>query len=305
MTFLELRQRVGELSGLDETQTDTDTRIKEWINQAYQEVSSFYEWPWLIKEDIIQTVAEITTGTVSVTNGSTAIVFSSAPTISVQSQFDFQVDSDQEWYNIASHTAASVNATLNVPYLKTTDGTATYKLRKVRYSLPTDFDRVQFMRQTEDKVLLAELRKRDLFHLIPDPQATNQPRFYYFDGLDSNKNWQVGLYPISPSATNVILSYFKEITELSDNDDKPDIPDKFHNVLVFGALALYGYSFIDDSRIREARQSFVKILDEMRKTAGPGKDSHTVIQPWDHRPGNRLRGPRLPSNFGPNFFGFG
>lgn len=300
MTFLELRQRVAELAGIDQTQTDTDTRIKEWINQAYQEVSSFYNWPWLTKRGTIQTLPDITTGTVSVANNSTSITFSSAPSISVQDQFQFQVAEDTDWYNITTHIASNTAATLDVPYLGTTNGTASYKVRKVVYSLPSDLDRLMFMRQTDGDRKLDEVEPRTFFQNIPDPNTTSSPSVYYFQGLDTSQNWQIGLFPIPDSEINLLFWYFKEITEMTADGESPDIPPKFHNSLVFGALALYGYDFIDDTRLQNAERKFVKILDEMRKMANPGKDSRTVIGPWDQRHGHR-HGFRLPGNFGHTF----
>ena len=89
---------------------------------------------------------------------------------------------------------------------------------------------------------------------------------------------------------------------MTSDSEKPDLPEKYHNVLVFGALSLYGYMFIDDTRIRESDTQFARILKEMIEEANPGKDSHTVIQPWDLRSRQRFRGPRFPSNFGIGFF---
>ena len=300
MTFLELRQRVAELAGLDRTQTETDTRVKEWVNQTYQDVSSFYNWPWLVKRSVIQTLPDITTGTVAVTNDSTAITFSSAPSISVQDQFQIQITDDTNWYNISSHTAASTSATLDVPYLGTTNGTAGYKLRKVVYSLPSSLDRVMFIRQTDSDTKLNEIDPVTFFNQIPDPNTTGSARNYYFQGLDTNQNWQIGLFPIPDAEINLLVWYFKKITEMTSDSESPDIPTKFHNILVFGALSLYGYDFIDDTRLQSADRKFAKLLSEMRKMANPGKDSHTILQPWDQRGGSR-RGFRLPGNFGHTF----
>ena len=86
---------------------------------------------------------------------------------------------------------------------------------------------------------------------------------------------------------------------MTSDSESPDIPPKFHNVLVFGALSMYGFTFIDDTRKREVDAQFVRLLDEMREMANPGKDSHTVIQPWDLRPSSGIRfGPQFPGRFG-------
>ena len=106
MTFLELRQRVAEMVGLDQTQTSQDDIIKAWVNDSYQFIVGQKTWPWTVATDIIQTSPDITTGTVSVTNDSPAIVFSSAPSVSVANDFRIQFGDTDDWYDISSHTAA-------------------------------------------------------------------------------------------------------------------------------------------------------------------------------------------------------
>ena len=55
--------------------TTKSTLVKRWINQAQDEIEVFFPWPFLLKEEFIQTVAEHTTGTgtIKVTNGSASI----------------------------------------------------------------------------------------------------------------------------------------------------------------------------------------------------------------------------------------
>ena len=79
-----------------------------------------------------------------------------------------------------------------MPYLGSTNGTASYKVRKVVYSLPTDFDRLMFIRQTDSDNKLTEIEPRLFFQEIPDPSTTTSPRNYYFSGLDSSRRRSFG-----------------------------------------------------------------------------------------------------------------
>ena len=100
---------------------------------------------------------------------------------------------------------------------------------------------------------------------------------------------------------NILMWYFQKITEMTSDSESPLVPPKFHNALVFGALSLYGYDFIDDTRLQSADKKFTQILREMQEHANPGKDKRIVIRPWDQRHVLRRGAFRLPGNFGPSF----
>lgn len=301
MTFLELRQRVAELSGLDQTDTVTDNRIKAWLNEAYKDISAFFDWPWLLKQAIIQTQPDITTGTVSVTNSMTSATLSSAPSSSLGSladQWALKIEGSDDFYFISSHTAGSDAVTLSNVYLGTT-GSKTYELKKLYYSLPSDVDRLQDIRSTVDNHQLIELDPLTLDNLIPMPESgVNVPNYYYFFGYDSSQNWQIGFEATPSSSVNLLLRYYQKITDLSLDADIPLVPVKFQNVIVYGAISLYGYMFIDDTRVDKADSKFKEILTQMTRHAKPGKSKLPVIQPWDQRSRVLPDRPRLPSNYG-------
>ena len=68
----------------------------------------------------------------------------------------------------------------------------------------------------------------------PDPTDTTRnpagvPRYAYF------ANGTVNVHPVPNEAFNVTLSYRKKPTELSSENDVPDIPAEFEEMLVLGA----------------------------------------------------------------------
>ena len=80
--------------------TEQTTRVKEWINQAQDEIQVFFDWPFLIKEKFLQTVAEHTTGTgtIGVTNGSTAVTGTGTSWTAAMTGRKFRITGDNEWY---------------------------------------------------------------------------------------------------------------------------------------------------------------------------------------------------------------
>lgn len=301
MDFTALKTRVAEETGLDLTQDDT--KVGTWVNAAYQHLSGLFNWPWLFKAATIQTVADITTGTATISAGSTTCTLSSGPAVSVANQYMIQfADISDDWYFISSHTAASTSLTLSVPLIGSTNLSAgAYTLRKVFYSLPSDVDRVIDIRQTVTKAKLAYIDPVTFDLNLPDPTATGTPLCYSMVGLDTSKYWQISVYPIPTAITNLQLKYYQRITELSASTDTPLVPDKWHEAIVFGALAMFGHPFIDDTRVREAAVRYKTLIDDMREHSSHVPDQMTVLQPWDSRVRRRIFRPQLPPNYPDNY----
>ena len=128
--------------------SDYDDKALEYLNRVYQALwlggaeldpSCNEEWSWLLSTTpgtiTIQPIIE--TGTITVTNNSAAIVFSSAPAASVAGWF-FRVNNTQDIFRIATHTAASVNATLDSVYTTGSLAGAGYRLMRLDYTLSAD-----------------------------------------------------------------------------------------------------------------------------------------------------------------------
>lgn len=297
MTLTTLQTAIAQETGLDAT--NDATKITAWINSAYHYISGVYNWPWLVKNSTIVTVADITTGTVSINAGSTSLTFSSAPAASVAGNYMIRFDDQSnDWYLISAHTAASTSATLATAFIGTSNYTAgAYTLRKVYYSLPSDCDRIIDLRQAITKIKLVPVDLRTFDYYLPDPSVTADPVYYAPAGYDSSKNWQVTLYPVPSEVINVQVRYLQAITALSSGSDEPLIPVKFQDTIVFGALYLYGHPYIDDTRMASAKDRFDKLLADMKREYAPAPDHLTVLQPWDLRPTYPTFRLRFPSNF--------
>lgn len=300
MQYSDLKQRVANETGMDLT-TDGSI-VGAWVNQAYQHISGIFNWPWLFQNTTIQTIADITTGTVSVTAGSTTITFSSAPVNSVANDYMIQFATTQDWYFITSHTGGATTAVINVPFVGTSNLVAgAYTLRKVFYSLPSAVDRVIDIRQSITKDKLMYIDPRSLDRIIPDVNISGTPLYYTMVGYDGSNNWRIGFLPTPNATVNLQVRYYIKITELVNDTDLPLLPPKWHNALVFGALAMYGMDFIDDTRVKDAGARYTAVIQEMLAHNSPVPDQLSVIQPWDTRVRTQPFRLRFPSNY-PDWF---
>lgn len=94
------------------------------------------DWDWAVAANPKVLILEpaLETGTVSLTNSSTAGVFSSAPAASQVGHFLF-VENRREIFRIATHVAASPNFTLDANYTDETGATLGFKSVKLDYTL--------------------------------------------------------------------------------------------------------------------------------------------------------------------------
>lgn len=284
MNFSVLKARVAGEVGLDATADDTLLGV--WVNAAYKHVCGLYNWPWLVKPGTVQTVTDITTGTVAINAASTSLTFSSGPAASVANQYmiQFTATSD-DWYNISAHTAAATSATLASAFLGADNiSGAAYICRKVLYSLPSDCDRILSIRQAVTDQKLTHVDVRTFDHALPDPAATGTPVYYSTVGMDSSNYWQITLYPIPDATINLQVRYLQIPADMATTNN-PVLPEKFHDVIVYAALYLYGHPYIDDSRVAAAKARFDGQVANMKRQHSPVPDHGTVLRPWDSRGG--------------------
>jgi hypothetical protein len=132
----------GELTNGD---SDLDAQALIYLNRAYREIymggQAFLPdvnetWWWMKAEASIILEANIITGTVSVTKGSTSAVFSATPAPTMDSDvtgWHFKVTGHPDIFKVSS--IATATAVLDTVYTGTTNATGSYTLFKLDYDL--------------------------------------------------------------------------------------------------------------------------------------------------------------------------
>lgn len=171
-TFLDLQDAVMEELKLQSTDTVSRERIKRDINFIYQnEVAKKAHWPWLKGYTTLRHKMPISTGTVSVTNGSETIIFSSAPTVALKNYY-ITINNEDEIYVISGQfSAGSATAYLESAYVGETDATASYQMWSYRLALPQECGETvevwhNHFSNPLDNLGLQEFRQKTLY--IPD-----------------------------------------------------------------------------------------------------------------------------------------
>ena len=247
---------------------------------GYQYVCGKHNWPFLLGYEIVQTVADITTGTVDATAASATITFSSAPSVSVANRY-IQFSSSDDWYQITAHTAAASTATISPTYGQSSNLSAgTYKVRKLLYATTTPLVSYFDMKKTVNAGRLEPLNQREGDFFLPLYLETGDPMQYIMGPLDSSAYLQFSLTPPPSSVINLLVRGVKAITELSSDSDVPMFPAKWHDICV-DIGAYYGFQSLDDTRSANSLVVGESKIADMLRVFNTDLGRHRVMSPVD------------------------
>lgn len=306
-SFLVLQQELGAQCGLDQTQTAQATLLKRWLNNAQQMILRAYEWPFLRSPTplVIQTVPDITAGTVATTVASTTITFSTTPkdvnsnNVSVSGRF-IQTSSSLDWYRITAHTSGATTATIEIG-ATTTATAATYTVQKWFYSTSTNVDRIIQIYQNILPYQLIETTIEYFQSFNPGFLSSGTPRLYCMAGIDSSAGAgtpQFRLWPNPDSVINLRIDYYTVATDMSADADISVIPAKWHTTTLLEGAKAQAFSFLDDSRYPNSVNLFNVMIEEMKTEYENSLHRHRVMTSADNQPvGGNLGYMPLPFNY--------
>lgn len=300
-SFLILQQELAAQLGLDQTVAAQATLLKRWINNSQQAILRSFEWPFLRSPTplVIQTVTDITTGTVATIAGSTTITFSSAPTVSVTGRY-IQTSSSNDWYKITAHTANITTATIEIGAINTASA-ATYTVRKVYYGTSVNVDRIIQVFQDILPYQLLETTPEYFQSFNPGFLSSGTPRIYCMAGIDSSAGVgtpQFRLWPNADAVINLRIDYLTVATDLSADADVSVIPAKWHTTVLLEGAKAQGYSFLQDAMYTTTLAVFKNGIDEMKNEYENSLHRHRVMTAADNQPvGGNLGFMPLPFNY--------
>lgn len=277
------------------------TKIKAFLNRAQQYVCGDYLWPFLIDYEIVQTVTDITTGTVSVNAADTALTFSSGPAASVANRY-IKFSSADDWYKITAHTAASTSATISPAYGQTTNLSAgTFTIRKLLYTTTTPFTTYLDMKKTVNPGRLESVNRREGDFFLPLYLDPGDPLTYIMGPLDSSGNLQFSLANPPDSVLNLNIRGIKTLSDMSLDADTSIIPSKWHGA-VLNIAAFYGFQSLNDSRATTEFEAGEAEIAKMRRVYSPDAGRQRVMGSPDETQAGFGPVYTLPSNYGRTYY---
>lgn len=299
MDFLTMQQELADrLSAFDETISSDQTRLQRWLNIAYKEICSSDNWPFLTRVEIIQTTPDYTTGTASVSSGSSSVTLSVAPSVSMAERY-IKFSSSDNWYRISAHTAATTTLTITPSYGPSSNFTSgTFTIRRLYYALSSDTEQIINAQLSAPSNRLESLSAYANEPALGMLDILGAPEGYFVGSATESGKPAVSFYPTPDTVYNVYMRSKKIVTELSANTDLPLIPVHYHSTIV-NLASYYGFHKLDDNRANDAYRKAQLEIEKMRRSYSGDSGKHRIMRAIDSDEG----GPAfsLPPKFGPTY----
>ena len=209
---------------------------QEFVNTAYSRALAYSEWSALRKESEFVIADTYDTGTVTVTQGSTAVTGSGTTFTAAMVGRQFIVEGIAPFYTVAT-APTSTSLTLDREFGGTTAAGASYDIVQVYQDVPSDFDAFLSIVDIENNWQV----RRDVTQEMLDRwdarrSVTTTPRVLAPAAYDSSGAARYELWPRSLAAKTLPFRYRRKVSLMSASADSPIFPIR-GDVLRNGALA--------------------------------------------------------------------
>lgn len=263
MNRLELLQAVKDYTLIDDTEMETLVHANLDNVQDNMICNNIhgYDFTWLKKYYEINTIPTHILGHVSVVQDSTTVTgdVSALFTAAMVGRV-IRFEDDTEYYLITAFVSVT-EITLQTAYIGTTIVLGHYTIYAVNYSLPSDFKRMEYIKQVAYEGIIPKMNDRNFSSLYPDEfQYTGEITGYIESGMDATYNRQIRFYPIQTTRKRVYFGYIKKLPTINVVGATSAVPSRYHMMFVF-KLAEMVYRMNDmESKAQSAKADFEDML---------------------------------------------
>lgn len=300
----------------DTSQTATSNQAKRYINIGLHDMAIGFgeKYPWLERTADLVTQAEYTTGTVTISQGSTALTGSSTlwNTANVFGNNNARVggriviDGGKEVYEVTT-VGSDTSITLTSAFITADASAASYVYFEDEYALASDFLRPLDL-QSFDIAGDIELIGRNKFRLrYPRNKVTGKPRVAtIMDRPFSGNTTSVRrvrfhqppnaafMIPYAYVTSNLAVSSTgTEKVQLVADSDEPTAPLIYRHVIVFHGLYHWYRDKRDDTRSQEAKAEYTDLILRITGDAEIGHNRPQIrprVSPYRNRAERPFRG---------------
>ncbi len=298
-TFSELKTRLFKRTGLDSDDQDHIDIVEQAINDWYEDILSRDQWMFLMREGFFSTVAPYSDGTVTV-SGATVTGTGTVFTSEMEGRYIHLEQLGEE-----SHQITSVNSTTSLTLLESASANivsgSPFSIFQADYALADGVDEksvkyiVDVLRST--RIFPAPLLEEET--LFPNQGALSQavPENFSFVGRSAETAVVIRLRPIPNDVRGYKYVALETITELINDEDIPNIPERFQNAIEEGARADI-FTWIGKDKLADKHEGRAEKLIRRMIQWNRGMTMHAyAFKPIDIP--IQDRGLRLPPNFPP------
>ena len=247
-------------------------------------------WWWLRKNGrgsiILLPIVE--TGTIAVTNNNATATLSAVSATDLDGWY-LKVEGHPDVFRVSAHTAGSAVLTLDSVYTGTTAATASYRLFKLEYDLPTDCIYItgpmRGYREGNRFVHYIDETKMDSEWPIHELQTGFPHNFTMID--DKKVRFSHAGSTGSTDLIRLDFSYVYGPADLANDTAEPLVPRQYRKILADWALALL-FEDIQDDRVTDAlglaKSGLQAMARENRRRMRITDSFHAIIRT---RPTNR------------------
>jgi hypothetical protein len=209
--------------------------VKSFMNNIYQELSRAWQWSAFEKDFNFFTFAPYTTGTVSVSVGSRALVGSGTTFLPTHAGKRVEITGSDQVYEIESYTDATHLTLLTAYSASAAASGATFKLFQNLYpiSSPVVGYSIRQIFSMRGENTIKEVAPDVLDGIDPERTTYDEPVMFVKRGQQSSGVHLVELYPIPNAVYNVIVRCRINPSTLSADSD---IPLMDSDLIVKGSL---------------------------------------------------------------------
>lgn len=251
--------------------------IEGWITDCYGEILGAIPWTRLDVEAILQTTAPYSTGTVSATQGSTALVLTGGAWTSSMSGIAFRLGTDQEEYQFTFTDLTHGSVDRN--YIGATNALATYSIYQAIYPLPADcrfLDEDAF--DSFELGPLKRLRFEQGQRNLSNGNWLGRPESWwpYMDDGSTPPQMQVKLWPVPDQAYGIPFTYASEAATPSGTSFTL-LPWTSPTCLIEGSTARIKRHLKDYTGSELAKAAYTVALENMKSDEAYRRGPTTMI----------------------------
>lgn len=180
--------------------------VKDVSRETYSIIERYHTWDHRKVEGQITAVADYTTGTVEVTQGSKNVTFSGATLTAAMITRHFQVSSGSvggRWYEFASINTGAGTAVLVDPYEDADATDVTYVIRQRYYRYPPDFARSDVAKETAGMKVVWWRNRAEFEQVWPSIESTGQVYHLVPAGTSRTVLYNTGTVTLTNASTTV------------------------------------------------------------------------------------------------------
>ena len=318
LTYTQIEERVMNALRIPTSNSTERVKVQAVINEVYRDICAKQDWWWLKKKTSIATTPKFETGTVSVTQNSTTITFSTIPTMtmldgSTGSQLNIRgytlsiptgsSDPLPLYYIDAPYTIGSVNAVLESVYTNETDSAASFRLYQDQYRLPADCGKVLSFQRFGEVQPARRVGIEEMKQIKQYDRREGRPELYtvfdFVDTGDPTARRYLQIHPFPDVQYRMEIWYKQNLNTELTGQDQPFIPDDYRQVLFYGAMSRAYVIFLNDlDRSSYFLNMFNDVMALMSAQQKEYADDHSQITPDMTAYRRRSRRPRTAYTLG-------